>query len=599
MITKKLGDEIFAWNPDAFAGKGYWFVLGKKGGYGRAASKKEMTSLGKPKDEKEPEKQSDVLKKQKEEVEKQLKALEKKSDVIPAEIKQEKNQKEPEPVKKTPKRRTPLSDVTAKNKPLSIDSSDNLKLKFTGSTPEPVKKGDSIADALGKIFTLIKTKNEYNKKIREDKLKSKQEESESQKEHDELIAAIPSKESKSETEKKKPKELKKLEKQKKPSTLKKIAKTAAKPALMVAGGLMLAKKPTGPAAVEQPTPGKIKAPEEVGAKKEVAEEAKVTPAKVEQPKPFEAKPAVAKGPEAKPPEEKVTPAKVAQPAPAAEKVSPSESKPVKVASQQGKDAMVKAMDDAKIEDKTERAAIMAQVAHESGGFSTLSENLNYKAPTLLKLFPKKFKSADDAQQVAAGGPQSVAERIYGGRMGNGPEGSGDGFKYRGRGFIQLTGKQNYTRFGVAGNPDSVSSVKEAADTAIKYMAGFKGNWGDITSVTKFVNGGTIGLDDRKKQFDAFLNDPSITKTGGSTTTAVASNTTNVTPSATQTASVPKSSNLAAASTQNKDLKDKQSQTASVTPIIVNNNNTVNHGPTNNTVAESNPNDNVPVAFMGA
>jgi putative chitinase len=154
---------------------------------------------------------------------------------------------------------------------------------------------------------------------------------------------------------------------------------------------------------------------------------------------------------------------------------------------------------------------MAQVGHESGNFTTLSENLNYKAPTLLKLFPKKFTSPEDAQQVAAGGPRSVAERIYGGRMGN--KEPGEGYEFRGRGFIQLTGKQNYTKFGVVGDPDSVSQMDTASDTAIKYMMQYKGDWNDIKAVTKFVNGGYIGLDDRIKHFQAYLNDPEITKIG--------------------------------------------------------------------------------------
>ena len=190
-----------------------------------------------------------------------------------------------------------------------------------------------------------------------------------------------------------------------------------------------------------------------------------------------------------------------------------ETKPAKVGSEAGKKAMIKAMNDAKIENPSARAAIMAQVGHESGNFTTLSENLNYKAPTLLKLFPKKFTSPEDAQQVAAGGPRSVAERIYGGRMGN--NAPGEGYEFRGRGFIQLTGKQNYTKFGVVSDPDSVSKMDTASDTAIKYMMQYKGDWNDIKAVTKFVNGGYIGLDDRMKHFQAYLNDPEITKIGAS------------------------------------------------------------------------------------
>jgi putative chitinase len=194
-----------------------------------------------------------------------------------------------------------------------------------------------------------------------------------------------------------------------------------------------------------------------------------------------------------------------------------DTKPAKVGSEAGKKAMIKAMNDAKIENPSARAAIMAQVGHESGNFTTLSENLNYKAPTLLKLFPKKFTSPEDAQQVAAGGPRSVAERIYGGRMGN--KEPGEGYEFRGRGFIQLTGKQNYTKFGVVSDPDSVSKMDTASDTAIKYMMQYKGDWNDIKAVTKFVNGGYIGLDDRMKHFQAYLNDPEITKIGASPSAA--------------------------------------------------------------------------------
>lgn len=255
----------------------------------------------------------------------------------------------------------------------------------------------------------------------------------------------------------------------------------------------------------------------------------------------------------------------------------AESKPVKVTSEQGKNAMIKAMDDAKITDVTQRAAIMAQVAHESGGFSILSENLNYKAPTLLKLFPKKFSSPEDAQRVAAGGPESVAERIYGGRMGNAPEGSGEGFKFRGRGFIQLTGKQNYTKFGVAGNPDNVSNIKQAADTAIRYMAGFKGSWDDIKGVTKFVNGGYIGLDDRQKYFQSFLNDSSITKSG---TSSVAQETTQKT---VPVPSTPPSSQVASVSKTNDTLKDELKTTKA--PTVVNNSTTTNTQMGNKAVAQ--------------
>ena len=91
------------------------------------------------------------------------------------------------------------------------------------------------------------------------------------------------------------------------------------------------------------------------------------------------------------------------------------------------------------------AAFIAQCAHESGGFKFLTENLNYRAVTLRKVFPKYFPS-DELAQAYEKQPAKIANRIYGGRMGNGPEESGDGFRYCGRGLIQLTGKSNYQNF---------------------------------------------------------------------------------------------------------------------------------------------------------
>lgn len=244
----------------------------------------------------------------------------------------------------------------------------------------------------------------------------------------------------------------------------------------------------------------------------------------------------------------------AAPSPAAKPPTTADIKPGKIGSDSGKKAMLKAMDDAKITDPNARAAIMAQVGHESGNFTMLSENLNYKAGTLMKLFPKKFSGPQDAEAVAAGGPQKVAERLYGGRMGNAPEGGGEGFMYRGRGFIQLTGKQNYTKFGYASNPDDVSKPEAAADTAIKYMMGYKGDWTDIKAVTKFVNGGFIGLEDRAKHFQEYLNDPKITQVGAAS-------------------SAPSGGSVASASTSL--AQGQREQQKPQTPVVVN-------APTNNT-----------------
>jgi len=156
------------------------------------------------------------------------------------------------------------------------------------------------------------------------------------------------------------------------------------------------------------------------------------------------------------------------------------------------------------------AAFIAQCAHESGGFKFLKENLNYRAVSLRKTFPKYFP--DDAIAAAyANKPQMIANRVYANRMGNGDEASGDGFRYCGRGLIQLTGRDNYAFF--AGSLDI--PIEEAAE----YLETFEGavqsacwfwetnnlnQWADkddILTLTKRINGGTIGLEDRKKHYE--------------------------------------------------------------------------------------------------
>jgi putative chitinase len=159
------------------------------------------------------------------------------------------------------------------------------------------------------------------------------------------------------------------------------------------------------------------------------------------------------------------------------------------------------------------ASFLAQCAHESGGFVFLKENLNYKAASLRRVFPKYFPDDAIANQYAGKG-EMIANRVYANRMGNGPEESGDGFKYCGRGLIQLTGKNNYTFF--AGSLDI--PVEEASE----YLQTFEGAvqsacffWeqnklnqyadsGDILTMTKRINGGTIGLEDRQKHYQHAL-----------------------------------------------------------------------------------------------
>ena len=159
------------------------------------------------------------------------------------------------------------------------------------------------------------------------------------------------------------------------------------------------------------------------------------------------------------------------------------------------------------------AAFLAQCAHESGGFIFLKENLNYKAASLRRVFPKYFPDDAIAAQYA-GKQEMIANRVYANRMGNGDEASGDGWRYCGRGLIQLTGKNNYTFFA--------ASLDIPVEEASEYLQTFEGavqsacffweqnklnQWadkGDILTLTKRINGGTIGLEDRIKHYEHAL-----------------------------------------------------------------------------------------------
>jgi putative chitinase len=162
------------------------------------------------------------------------------------------------------------------------------------------------------------------------------------------------------------------------------------------------------------------------------------------------------------------------------------------------------------------AAFMAQCAHESGSFMVLKENLNYKAASLRKLFGKYFPTDELANEYASKSnkQEAIANKIYANRMGNGDESSGDGYKYCGRGLIQLTGKSNYVAFA--------DSLQISPEEASEYLATFEGAaqsacwfWetnnlnqfadsGDILTMTKRINGGTIGLEDRIKHYEHAL-----------------------------------------------------------------------------------------------
>ena len=163
------------------------------------------------------------------------------------------------------------------------------------------------------------------------------------------------------------------------------------------------------------------------------------------------------------------------------------------------------------------AHFLAQCGHESGGFKATQENLNYSASGLKGIFLKYFKEAGLAEQYQRN-PQKIASRVYGGRMGNGPESTGDGYKFRGRGYIQLTGKDNYTAFGKAinedmtANPDKVATHYALLSAAwfftkngLHKMADGGATDAVVTQITKRVNGGTIGLPDRIKHFKEYYN----------------------------------------------------------------------------------------------
>lgn len=161
------------------------------------------------------------------------------------------------------------------------------------------------------------------------------------------------------------------------------------------------------------------------------------------------------------------------------------------------------------------AHFLAQCGHESGGFRLTSENLNYSAKGLLAVFKKYFPDPNKAKLYERK-PEKIANLVYGSRMGNGPEVSGDGYRYRGRGYIQLTGRNNYAEFdkvvteNILQYPDLVATKYPLLSAAWFFHKNCLGRCKDATdasvvSVTKCVNGGTIGLADRQKHFNEYYN----------------------------------------------------------------------------------------------
>lgn len=168
-----------------------------------------------------------------------------------------------------------------------------------------------------------------------------------------------------------------------------------------------------------------------------------------------------------------------------------------------------------INTKERIAAFVSQCAHESGGFRYTSENLNYSAESLMKVFGKYFDGTVRDPVDYERKPEKIANVVYASRMGNSGIKSGDGWKYRGRGFIQITGKNNYTKFQedtgieVLENPDKIQSdVALSLGTALWYWEKHNLNKfadsGDIVGLTKKINGGTNGLEDRQQKYKEII-----------------------------------------------------------------------------------------------
>ena len=176
-------------------------------------------------------------------------------------------------------------------------------------------------------------------------------------------------------------------------------------------------------------------------------------------------------------------------------------------------ALNKLLPDYGIDTPQRVAAFLAQCAHESGGFTFLKENLNYRAASLRKIFPKYFPTDALAEQYASlsNKAEAIANRIYANRMGNGDETSGDGFRYCGRGLIQLTGRNNYDAFAesIETPVEEIPAYLETFEGAVQSACWFWetnnlnqfADTDDIKTMTRRINGGFIGLEDRIKHYE--------------------------------------------------------------------------------------------------
>ena len=164
-----------------------------------------------------------------------------------------------------------------------------------------------------------------------------------------------------------------------------------------------------------------------------------------------------------------------------------------------------------ITDINEQAMFLAQTTHESNDYKRLEESFRYTPKRLFEVFRKRVGSLENAKKLCNEGAKAIADFVYGGRLGNAKD---EGYKYRGRGIIQLTGKNNYNYYGtklnidLVNNPDLAKESNEAIEIALLFWiekeCGLYAKMGDVKTVTKLINGGYNGLDDRQKRFDRIL-----------------------------------------------------------------------------------------------
>lgn len=177
------------------------------------------------------------------------------------------------------------------------------------------------------------------------------------------------------------------------------------------------------------------------------------------------------------------------------------------------EALCQLLPDYEIDTPQRVAAFIAQCAHESGGFRFLKENLNYRAESLMRTWPRHFPTIEIARQYERQ-PEKIANRAYANRMGNGDEASGDGWRYLGRGLIQLTGKNNYEAFAESIEtpleeiPEFLGTFEGAVQSACWFWEtnnlNVQADAGDIKTMTRKINGGFIGLEDRIKHYEHAL-----------------------------------------------------------------------------------------------